>query len=40
MNARAAFVDFLLGLLQFDPATRWTPEQVRNAPPRDGFYGA
>ena len=25
---REAFVDFLLGVLDMDPATRWTPRQV------------
>ena len=29
---REAFVDFLLGVLDMDPATRWTPRQVPQCP--------
>ena len=29
---REAFVDFLLGVLDMDPATRWTPRQVQHRP--------
>ncbi len=29
---REAFVDFLLGVLDMDPATRWTPRQVAHHP--------
>jgi hypothetical protein len=27
-NMREAFVDFLLGVLDLDPQTRWTPRQA------------
>jgi hypothetical protein len=28
LHSRVAFIDFLKGILQFDPAERWTPGQV------------
>eukprot|EP00245_Coleochaete_scutata_P010368 TRINITY_DN3616_c1_g1_i1.p1 TRINITY_DN3616_c1_g1~~TRINITY_DN3616_c1_g1_i1.p1 ORF type:complete len:1063 (+),score=171.96 TRINITY_DN3616_c1_g1_i1:66-3254(+) len=31
-GARAAFVDFLRGLIEFDPAKRWTPRQALQHP--------
>lgn len=31
---RIVFVDFLRGLMEFDPVKRWTPQQVRTAATR------
>lgn len=32
MNNRAAFIDFVQGLLNMDPIQRWTPQQARLHP--------
>lgn len=32
MNNRAAFIDFVQGLLNMDPIQRWSPQQARLHP--------